>query len=246
MRDRLIPENRLHHRLPAFLSFGDSRKVNVMSQRYEQSGDESEVETKPPEPKPPQSLIEDAKEKIPEVLSEHINPPYLLASDLVDIVESRFGHQRLPIRWAIHELTLEKKLKALDKDTMPPETPIVRYSHLGNPRLTYATAGQLPPVDTSVPLDQFKLKPLDALWDWWRALDKDPGGSIEGNAYFSPKELAQRYGVNQDALRKRLERWRKQNPDGGWIENENRGGRDPKYIYLESAVRDIIIPSQQQ
>jgi len=66
-------------------------------------------------------------------------------------------------------------------------------------------------------------------------IDRDGGES------FQPvSALASKYGVSQDALRSRLSRWRR-TAGYGWVENTERGPRDPKYLYQEDAVRPIIL-----
>jgi hypothetical protein len=42
-----------------------------------------------------------------------------------------------------------------------------------------------------------------------------------------------------EALRKRLERWRHENPDH-WEELADRKPRQPKYVYREAAVLSVI------
>jgi hypothetical protein len=63
---------------------------------------------------------------------------------------------------------------------------------------------------------------------------------------YSVGDLARKFKVNAEALRKRLDRWRYHN-DRGWIENPNRGGKQPTYLYDIAAVRPVIeaIKSQQ-
>lgn len=64
--------------------------------------------------------------------------------------------------------------------------------------------------------------------------------SGDGDAILSPADIAKRYGVDYEPLRRRLERWRKKHDDG-WIEDENRTGSSPKYLYRVSAVSDVIL-----
>ncbi len=60
-----------------------------------------------------------------------------------------------------------------------------------------------------------------------------------GSARLSPSDLAQRYGVNAEALRKRLDRWRYVH-DAGYAEVSNAARNEPKYLYDESAVLPVI------
>ena len=62
-----------------------------------------------------------------------------------------------------------------------------------------------------------------------------------GSGLFPPSELAKQYGLNQDALRKRLERWRAKNTAGdGWVEDTGRTSREPRFLYKLSAIQHII------
>ena len=61
----------------------------------------------------------------------------------------------------------------------------------------------------------------------------------EEAAIFSPRQLAERFGVPHERLRKRLDRWRKSNLDG-WVEDTNRSGQSAQYLYRVNAVRHII------
>ena len=62
----------------------------------------------------------------------------------------------------------------------------------------------------------------------------------------SPAKLADRLGIPPDdrkareALRKRLESWRKANLDGGWIGVEDPKPREPKYLYPLGKVWPLI------
>jgi hypothetical protein len=60
-----------------------------------------------------------------------------------------------------------------------------------------------------------------------------------GDAFLSPHDLAAKYGVNADNLRKRLNRWR-YHRDAGYIEASNPGPRAPRYLYSETAIRPVI------
>ena len=55
----------------------------------------------------------------------------------------------------------------------------------------------------------------------------------------SPRELAHKYSVNCDQLRKRLDRWRYEH-DAGYVEVSNPARNEPKYLYDESAVLPVI------
>ena len=54
--------------------------------------------------------------------------------------------------------------------------------------------------------------------------------------------LAEKHGVPQEALRKRLDRGRRNHPDQGWIEVADRRAKEPKYLYDPSVtwVRETI------
>lgn len=63
--------------------------------------------------------------------------------------------------------------------------------------------------------------------------------TVDDESHFSPAKLAEVFGVPADALRTRLNRWRETHHDG-WIENPERGPREPKYLYRVGSVRSII------
>ncbi len=65
--------------------------------------------------------------------------------------------------------------------------------------------------------------------------------SVDENAMSTVADLAERFGVAPQKLRKRLERWRHKNQESGhWIENSDAGSRDARYIYRLGSIRDII------
>jgi hypothetical protein len=62
-----------------------------------------------------------------------------------------------------------------------------------------------------------------------------------GEERLSARDLAKRFDVPPEPLRKRLERWREQNQDGrDWVEVEDRGTREPRFLYRLSAVKPVI------
>lgn len=63
--------------------------------------------------------------------------------------------------------------------------------------------------------------------------------TLDDNAWYTYDHLAEVLGVGGDALRKRLDRYRRSNLDG-WKENEDRRPREPKYLYQLKRVRPII------
>ena len=63
---------------------------------------------------------------------------------------------------------------------------------------------------------------------------------LDENALYSCIDLARLFGVDQEALRKRLERYRKTNLGAGWKEQTNDSRREPKYSYRLRAVRPIL------
>lgn len=56
---------------------------------------------------------------------------------------------------------------------------------------------------------------------------------------YSASELAQRYGLGQDALRKKLERYRERHLDC-CVENSDRRLRAPRYLYKLKDVKGVI------
>ena len=63
--------------------------------------------------------------------------------------------------------------------------------------------------------------------------------AVSDDALLTSTKLAETFGVPADALRSRLNRWRKTHHNG-WIENTERGPRDAKYLYCVGAVRTVI------
>lgn len=63
---------------------------------------------------------------------------------------------------------------------------------------------------------------------------------LDENALYSCIDLARLFDVDQEALRKRLERYRKTNLGDGWKEQTNDSRREPKYSYRLKAVRPIL------
>lgn len=61
----------------------------------------------------------------------------------------------------------------------------------------------------------------------------------------TPFKLAERLGISADskareALRKRLEKWRNENKNGGWIEVADPKPRQPRYLYPLRTVWPIV------
>jgi len=56
----------------------------------------------------------------------------------------------------------------------------------------------------------------------------------------SAPELAKKFDLPHEALRKALERYRQANPDHGYIEVSDRRRKEPKFLYDLSAVSDVI------
>jgi hypothetical protein len=74
---------------------------------------------------------------------------------------------------------------------------------------------------------------------------KHPWGGDDPEAPLSPAKIADRLGIPSDdsqreALRKRLESWRKANLDGGWIETRDPKPREPRYLYPIGKVWSIV------
>ena len=62
---------------------------------------------------------------------------------------------------------------------------------------------------------------------------------LDDSAWYTHDHLAEVFGVGKDALRKRLDRYRRTHLDG-WKENEDRRPREPKYLFHLRMVRHII------
>lgn len=72
-----------------------------------------------------------------------------------------------------------------------------------------------------------------------RLRDATPAPAMDDDAYLPPSRLAEIFEVPPEALRARLNRWRKNNPTG-WIENDDRGAREPQFTYRVGSIRHII------
>jgi len=58
---------------------------------------------------------------------------------------------------------------------------------------------------------------------------------------FTVADLAARFGVEAEPLRKRLDRWREAHAaSGDWTENEGATSRKAKYRYRLGAIREVI------
>jgi len=79
------------------------------------------------------------------------------------------------------------------------------------------------------------------LIDWFSTNSPEPRTEA-GPGWLSPADIAKKYGLNQDALRKRLDRFRHNHADG-WMEvpNSERTQRGPKFLYREDAIKQLII-----
>jgi hypothetical protein len=69
--------------------------------------------------------------------------------------------------------------------------------------------------------------------------------SANDDAHFTCKDLAKKHGVSPEALRKRLDRFRK-NSMNGWKEVENPHSREARFIFSEKHVRPIIEDLKQR
>jgi len=62
---------------------------------------------------------------------------------------------------------------------------------------------------------------------------------------YSVTAIAERFGIDEARLRKRLERWRRKHADG-WLEVDDRSARAPKVLYRLDVVLPIIRELQSQ
>ena len=75
---------------------------------------------------------------------------------------------------------------------------------------------------------------------------KHPWGNDDPETPLTPAKIADRLGIppeeskRREALRKRLEKWRRENRKGGWIEDEQGGGRKVKYSYPIGKVWSVV------
>ncbi len=68
-----------------------------------------------------------------------------------------------------------------------------------------------------------------------------PATVVDRDAYLGVTKLARRFHVPQNALEQRLKRYRRKNAAGaGWIENQERGPREPRYLYRVEDVQPVI------
>jgi hypothetical protein len=67
--------------------------------------------------------------------------------------------------------------------------------------------------------------------------------TLDEEALYTHDRLAEIFNVGKDALRKRLDRYRKHNLNG-WKDNEDRRPREAKYLYKLKDVRGIITELQ--
>jgi hypothetical protein len=128
--------------------------------------------------------------------------------------------------------------------------------------------GDIPPTEPALLLDIDQAKIPISLWiNKIRALlvpeppshvrdpevsaaDVQQGGSAteaeafpperKDGGYYSVADLAGMAGVDPEALRKRLDRWRRKNPGGEFIQNTERRSREPGYLYSRDAVIPVI------
>ncbi len=63
--------------------------------------------------------------------------------------------------------------------------------------------------------------------------------AVNDDSHLSPAGLAKVFGLPADSLRKRLDTWRRSNGQG-WVENQEHGPREPKYLYSVAAVRGVL------
>lgn len=63
--------------------------------------------------------------------------------------------------------------------------------------------------------------------------------ALSDKAMMNHRDFAEKLGVEAESLRKRLDRWRKDNGDG-WQELTEPRAREPRYLYRVGAVRDVL------
>lgn len=60
-------------------------------------------------------------------------------------------------------------------------------------------------------------------------------------AMYSARSIAERFGVDLDALEKRLKRWRRGAAAGDYLENGERKGHEPRYVYCVDKLPGHVI-----
>ena len=63
--------------------------------------------------------------------------------------------------------------------------------------------------------------------------------TLDEQGWYTHVRLAEVFGVRRDALRKRLDRYRKHSFDG-WEQNKDPRPREPRYLYRLQAVKTIV------
>jgi hypothetical protein len=63
---------------------------------------------------------------------------------------------------------------------------------------------------------------------------------LDENAFYTYDDLARLFGVDREALRKRLDRYRRTDFGEDWKEKSSRDPREAKYLYRLRAVRPIL------
>ncbi|MEX0887547.1 MAG: hypothetical protein WD009_14035 [Phycisphaeraceae bacterium] len=79
------------------------------------------------------------------------------------------------------------------------------------------------------------------------ASDND-GATPDGDVYLAVADLAKAAGLPPErvpALRKAMERWRKNHLEG-WIENMERRAHEPRYLYRAAAVKHVVESVRQR
>ena len=70
-----------------------------------------------------------------------------------------------------------------------------------------------------------------------------------GDEWLSPADIAAKYGLKAESLRKSLERFRKKNPhlqNTGWLQIRDRGQRKPEYLYRLASVCHVVFKAAEK
>lgn len=126
-------------------------------------------------------------------------------------------------------------VKLYEQDTQAQEKAVYKYlngpqfSEIKNARRTAAKPDAVKQVniDNTAEPEQTKVEKTNLQSD------------TDQNARLSHTELASKYHLDPEAVRKRLDRWRRKNIDG-WDEVTERKSRKSKYLYCLSSVKQIL------
>jgi hypothetical protein len=123
-------------------------------------------------------------------------------------------------------------LRLLAPDDLSPATVSAALATVEKLSMRTATAEEALPVVTD-PADLVLAGRIDRA-DRGEALEPLPDDAVMNHV-----DLANKLGIDREALRKRLQRWRRDNMDG-WQEIADAKAREPRYLYRVGAIRHLL------